>query len=327
MIRARHVRNLSYSSGSGAIRLDIRAFVISTKIPVQLGVPYTCSAMMRIEAWPPPLVRLAVQFLDDKHRVLRRRFGINYGNSQSRQWEEVAVFFHVDPGVAYARLMFARLRESANPHAPIWIDRIYCGQGMSFTYPPTPKVPFEGRLIRVDALGNMERSEHGQFSPVFPRCIFADRQRPDWSVYARQGFNCNMWAATLADVERGAKVGLYSALPLAAFVDRDVRWGYRKFDRLQQNLREILEHPVYRHWLLLYYLDHEKNWEEWDTFSDLYRHLDRLDRHANGQRERPIYVLQGNAGAARMLKHRLPLSEIVGTYIRGFTAGSGWRAV
>lgn len=254
LIRANHVRHLSQTPGSGAIRLGTRALVLSPKMPVVQGQPYTCSAMMRIDAWPPPVVRLAVQFLDGKHRVLHRYFGINYGNSQPDLWEEVAVFFHADPGMTYARLMMARLRESANPQAPIWIDQVYCGQGMSFAQPPEPKVPFEGHLVRVDALGNMARAERGHFKPLFPRCIFADRQRPDWSVYARQGFNCNMWAATLADVERGAKAGLYSALPLAAFVDRDVTWGYRKFDRFEQNLRDILDHPVYRHWLLWYYL-------------------------------------------------------------------------
>ncbi len=82
-------------------------------------------------------------------------------------------------------------------------------------------------------------------------------------------------------------------------------WAYGKLDLLEKTLKKIMASP-YAKYMVGYYMDDEAP-AEYRMIEQVISIVDRLDRDAQGQRQRPIYALEGNAGNALQHLHHIDM--------------------
>ena len=147
--------------------------------------------------------------------------------------------------------------------------------------------------------------------------MFTDQRRPDWTLYTQQGFNCNIWTASVDAAKRTVAAGMNPAFSLAPFVNPR-GWAYRDYDQLEQRLKAIKASPYYEE-LLFVYWDNENAWSAWQPA------VEAVARVRQIMPEIPIYVLQGNHGVARapMPNDDYQMANAVGTYMSGDSGGAG----
>lgn len=279
-------------------------------IPITPGQTYTCGLYFQSQHAPTDFLRLSLSLADGQGQWLRNSPGASdYGYPRPDRWQEAVIVHTAQPDEHALQFLLSRAR-TLSADAPLWVDDLYCGEGVSFAGKPSRKRPFRGGLVRVDRRGHVRiRQADGTWHREFLRCMFA-LGAEDWTVYAANGWNCNMWASSLAAIQRGVDAGLpYAFFQLAQYIHPGA-WAYGNLDRLRADLGAILDSP-YRDHLIGYYLDNEspEQFELAQQVIAVVRELDML----HGQRQRPVYILQGQPGRAPAYRR---LADMTGTYVQ-----------
>ena len=305
----------SYSSvskgGGGSIQLKRGNTAIGPVIPITPGKTYTCGLYFLGQHAPTDFVRLSLKLYNARGDFIKHSNGASdWGYYRPGVWQEAVIIHHARENEWQMRILLSR-DTAIDGSIPVHIDNVYCGEGMSFDQSPSPKKPFHGTLVQVDAAGNVSiRQRDGTFKREFLRCMFT-LNRPDWDHYAKNAWNCNMWASSRNNAEKGVKAGLpYAFFQLAQYIHPGA-WAQGKLDRLRKDLGEILDSP-YADNLIGYYYDNESP-EQFALASQVMSIVAEMDLKA-GKRQRPIYILQGNPG--RQLAYT-DYADITGAYHLG----------
>ena len=326
---AQYDTNLSRTAdGSGSVRLSLGGRADSSVIAVTPGKSYTFAAYMRSNGWPPGNIDMAFGVTDAGGGYIRYggQPGAS-GNSTTNTWQEIAWTVTPDADTHYITLLLGRIYADAGA-GTIWIDEVYFGEGVGFDQPPSPKTPFNGANVQVDALGNYSIFKGGTWQPFFPLCIYADGRRPNWAqVYSNQGFNCDMWGAdtTVQQAKNAVSLfnpdGMMSGIQITQYMGPG-GWAYNRADMLTAQINSIKNAGLMDH-VLHYYFDNENNWTEWAVPHAMTDLVKQLDVSPSGQRAHPIYILQGAYNAARMYRNAggVPMADVTGTYISGENTG------
>ncbi len=306
---------VSMTPGSGAGRLNQRNQVIASPfMKVVPGVTYTLSVLIRTDAKPFLGVSLFGS-LKKQNGQKRNIKGSRITNSQVGIWEESTIFFTPKAHETTFQVKLLFRPDQPRQGGQVWIDDAYLGVQESFSRPPSPKVAFQSDRVKIDALGNYSRKIDGKWQRFFPFCMFTDNRRKDWALYTQQGFNCNIWTASVAAAKRTIHAGMLPAFSLAPYINPH-GWGYRNYRELEKHLRAIKASPYYDD-LLFVYWDNENAWTDWQPAVESVKRVRQI------MPEMPIYVLQGNHGAARAYHNSdYQMSDAVGAYLSGNSGGA-----
>ncbi len=320
----------SRTPGSGEVKVLPGANGIAGPlVKVTPGKVYTFSVFMRSAGLPSGNITLFPEVMTAGGAFVRQvqTAATGYTNSAANKWEESVVVVTADSSMEYLRLRVVRFNPQAS-YADIWIDDAYVGEGVNFLNPPAPKRAFDGANVKVDSLGNFQVKENGVFKPFFPTCIAADQNRADWSVYPRQGFNCDVWGGHAASlVARAKSVGMYSGFQLSQYTNTG-GWAYGNVADLKNTINDLKAKGLSDS-LLFYYWDNEESWTEWANPKNMTDAIKATDVTASGQRMHPIFALNGNFGAARGYTSASgePFVDISGTYASGAANTGGMPAL
>ena len=318
--------------GSGALKMgEQNSKILSEKIPVVPGKTYTLAVYMKDNKWPAGTIKLTPQVYTNTGAFKKNARGTRQAVSGTNMWQESVIFYTAGPDEKFVRLMIIR-KDGPGTKNEIWLDDAYIGEGVGFEQPPVPKKAFHGSKVRVDHLGNFEVLRNHSWEPFFPLCIFADQNRPDWTFYSKQGFNCNMWGASAAQVRKAKNAvsnfnpnGMMSGFSLAPFT-APFGWAYSNLDGLRKRLEDIKDAGLSED-ILTYYWDNEKAFEQWTVPIKVTDLIKQVDTDNKGKRMHPIFALQGNHGVARMYHNgKVQMTDVVGTYLAGDDGGQGGSA-
>lgn len=293
------------------------AMVEGPIVEVAAHQEYTLAIHMWDSGWPPGEVVLFARVVTADGRHIRNLPGSRQVVGAPNNWYEAAVTFVPDDGDTYVRPVVIRLDGPDGLANNLWVDNMFIGKGVGFADPSSPKRPFNGSAVRVDERGQFSVLDGDAWQTIVPICIYADQNNPDldWSKYADQGFNCNMWAAAAVHVAAAAQVGMRSCFDLSAYA-LPQGYAYGRLDDMARQIEGIRAAGLMDS-LLCYYLDNENaaGAGYWDTLVAVVNRVRAIDS------DRPIYVLQGNHGLARSYG-AAGLADVVGTYAAS-TDGAG----
>lgn len=316
------------ADGSGSFRLVTplpeASRVNSKRIAVQGGKTYTYGFYVKTENGPT-YIGAQISLHDETGKTIRNLVSAHGGPSEDGQWQEFALPFTVPDGIESIGLQVYKT-DNTNAGGVAWVDDFYLGEGIGLEQKPSPKKPFAGAHVRVDALGNFEVREAGGWRPFFPLCMFSDNER-DWSVYSKQGWNTIMRAGAAHQVQQAKDAvsefnpdGMKACFSLSPFTFPS-GWAYNDLDDLNKTLGEVFSEGLGDN-LLLYYWDNENNHDQWRVPSDVIDAIRKIDVDAQGQRLHPIYALQGTYNLARVHAAK-GLVDVAGTYFGGTSADMG----
>jgi len=290
---------------------------------------------LRNGAWPPGNVTIFLNVVTASGRYVKQigSGSSRYSNTGPDKWEEAVGILTPDLDVHSITVQMGRLEGAGS--GDIWADDVYFGEGVGFEQPPAAKRAFNGANVRVDPLGNFEVLRSSGCHLFFPLCIFADQNRADWSIYSKQGFNCDMWGGQAANLVQRAKNavssfnpdGMMSGFQIAQYISL-YGWVYNNPADLANTINGLKSSSLINN-ILMYYWDNEEAWRGWDVPKTITDTVKRVDVNASGQRMHPIYVLQGDMGMARTYRDASSrtFADVVGTYTPGSnTAGPGGNA-
>ncbi len=310
------------NDNSGSIKLSkLRKVELKKIFKLKTGKTYSFSVYTKAQSWPSPNIQLAVRYVGGDTFAWTR-----WSNSKIGEWQESTLFFTPQKKGEVIAYIYVPDKIDGKDN-DIWIDDVYLGEGKSFENPPGKKVGFDGKMVRVDALGNIEIKKNGKFEPFFPICIYADNRREDFSIYKKQGFNCNMWSGIYSAVVKSKKAGLLSSFDISAHVI-GASWegtNSKDINVRANNLKKLIkkfEKDGLNDTILFYYYDNEM-WKEWKNLKKIVNAVKSSDRNSKNQRLHPIYMLNGNPGVARKYSNDLVnFMDLTGAYV-----GKGWGAV
>ncbi len=308
--------------GSGSLKLVTTAtsMAFSDFIPIVAGRKYTLSFFAKTINGPTYIGGQVCLYNADK-QFLKNLPSAGGSTTLDDAWQEFAipVFVPDEAGAAFVQVQVYKGPQT-QPDSAAWVDELNFFQGLGLRQPPTDKRSFQGQHVRVDELGNFEVRKHGEWIPFFPLCMYSDNYQ-DWSLYSRQGWNTIIWTGAAHQV-RQAKEAVSDFNPdgmLAGFQISQYTfpsgWAYNDLNDLEKRLREIFDNGLGEQ-LLLYYWDNENNHDQWQVPVDVIRTIHRLDADQSGQRQHPVYALQGEFNIARVHAAR-GLVDVSGTYVDG----------
>lgn len=331
----------SHRGGCSVVITKPGDYAISHLISVSPKQTYTFSFFTKTNSFPQAIPRVIVQlYKTDAYGV--KKWDENVVERQSvtqiNGWQEVVIVLQPKPwqsAVAFKVEIDRQVHDINTPSSSFWISDLYMGKSISFDQPPSAKVPFDGSRVKVDELGNfsIRNVVTGMFDASFPVCVYADMNRPGqntetdwWKSYAKQGFNCNMWAGFPGAVKRGRDNGLMSGYNIADFIAPTSR-NYKNTTLLASQIVSMKTSGLLDN-LLFYYWDNENaELYEWAVPSSVARTIKAKDIDIGGNRMHPIYQLQGNTGLTRkynsigmvsgsMINGTTAISDVIGTYVR-----------
>lgn len=316
------------ADGSGSFRLvsplPESSRVDSKLIPVEGGKSYTFGFYVQSQNGPT-YIGAQISLHDEKGTYLRNLISAHGGADEDGVWNEFALPFTVPEGIASIGLQIYKT-ENTQPGGVVWADDFYLGEGMGLEQPPSPKKPFGGAHVRVDALGNFEVNEAGQWKPFFPLCMFSDNTR-DWSVYSKQGWNTIMWTGAAHQVKQAKDAvsdfnpnGMKAGFSISQYTFPS-GWAYNNLGDLKRKLGEVFQEGLGDN-LLLYYWDNENNHDQWQVPLDVINTIKKLDVDTEGNRLHPIYALQGTYNLARVQAAK-GIVDVSGTYFGGSVSDTG----
>ncbi len=322
-----HDQTVSSKPASGSIRMDKPTGdgFFSPRFTVKPNTHYTCSMLYKGDVWPSTAMRIGVTYFNadnKKIKNIRTASDWNYEKGGEKKWHRAASIFKADRQTKFVRLLMSKPR-SMGENSPVWIDEVYCAEGILAQGKPTPKQAFIGEKVQVYPSGVIVHNG----KRTFPRCMFADHQFQGnlverMKLYVQGGWNCNMWVASLKQADASIKGGMdYFFLALAPYIGHR-GWGLKatNFDidktiaNMLRTIRPILQ--KYPDRVLGYYYDDEDN-TAYGRADKVLAAIAKLDT-VNGKRQRPIYILKGNVGAIREDLHH---ADITGSYTRGGDTG------
>jgi len=291
---------------------------MSDQIEVQPGKRYTFGFYFKT-ANGPSYVGGQISVHDSQGKYLRNDASGFGGTTRDGEWQEYVLPFIAPKDAAFISCQ-AFKADNTKPCGIVWVDEFYLGAGFGLDQPPSPKKPFEGAHVRVDALGNFEIKRKEVWTPIFPLCMFSDNHR-QWSVYSQQGWNTIMWTGAAHQVREAKEAvsdfnpdGMLAGFQISQFTFPS-GWGYNKLDSLREQLKEIFDQGLDDN-LLLYYWDNENNHDQWKVPVDVFDTIKNIDVNSTRQRLHPIYALQGTYNIARVHAAK-GLIDVSGTYFGG----------
>jgi hypothetical protein len=315
---------LSKTEGSGSFKLSDSGSLQSTPFAVTPGLLYTFSAYIRSDGVPGGNVTLFPTSVTSSGGVIRQLEGSAHANSKPGIWEEATITFTPDASTTFVRLEAYRFLAQAGK-GDMWIDDLVLSPGFVLREPPSPKEPFNGSRVRVDALGNFDVLKDGKWQPFFPLCIAADRRRTTFVPLAKQGFNCDAWGGhVLAEAQKARDAGMFIGVQIAQFTNTG-GYAYGRVDLVKAAINDLKAQGLSDS-VLWYYWDNENSSGEFETPRQVIDTIRSLDRDDNGQVMHPIFVLQGNYGMVRATRssNGASLGDVFGTYAPGGnSAGAG----
>lgn len=298
--------------------------VFSDFIPVKGGKLFTFGFYIKTAGGPAVVGGQVSSFGRDKKFIRNLAHG-RASPTQDGEWQESALPVFIPKEAAFVRVEVFKM-ETTQPGSRAWADDLYLGEGIGFEQQPSPKRPFDGADVRVDALGNFEIHKNGKWTPIFPLCIASDNSR-DWSIYSKQGWNTIIWTGAAHQVKQAREAksefnpnGMLAGFSLAQYMFPS-GWAYNNIDDLKAKLREIFDQGLGEN-LLLYYWDNENNYDQWQVPVSVINTIRSIDVDSSGRRRRPIFALQGEFNIARLHAAR-GLVDVSGTYVGGGVAATG----
>jgi len=334
--------SVSYQNdGTGSIRLfyggNEQAYdrIVSRQaIPVIPGETYTFSVMTKTESWPTAVFYLDVFVTDSNGNWISNsivKTGGVASNTKPGVWEESSIFFTPKPGTNYIGVSIGMLYEQQVEGADRaeWFDDFYVGKGRGFKEPYEKKLEFNGSVTRVDDLGNIQILKNGQWTPFFPLAIFAHGNRPDWSIYSKQGFNMNIWAVDASQVQKAKLAtsefnpdGMLSGFSTSQYI-QPYAWGYNDTGHMLDFINDLKSQGLMDE-IVFYFQDNERNHGAWYTPEIFARIIYDNDKDSQGKNMHPIYQLNGHPGVARKFNSdRAHIADITGNYVGLGELGTG----
>lgn len=311
-----------------AFRVRPKAIFHSPPFEVKPNTTYSCVVDFRGDTWPSTSLRFSLAFYRGGKHLSNANTASTwmYRHDQVGEWREAVNVFKTPPTTNRVRLLMSRFEDS-NPDQPtLMSSAVYCHEGNYWDGGPDPKIAFDGSKVKVTHDGLLIIDG----KPEFLRCMFLDSSGTEavkaalWPKFAANGWNCNMWAPNEKNLRIAAEAGIpYGFLAIAPYFHNKSSppqrgWAYGQLDKLESTLKQILRSPRADN-LVGYYFDDESH-GEYALKEKIVQLIDRLDRDANGKRQRPMYFLEGNSGAALQHMHHM---DMVGTYAGGNTGGAG----
>ncbi len=321
---------VSRDEGTGSFRMTTpypsteRSYAGSSGlIPVESGKVYTFSAYTKTDAWPSILKMYSANYDANRNFIANNNEFARIAVSLENEWQENTQFIVPDINTKYLQIKIIRT-PAPRDDGHIWLDNFYFGEGIGFEQPPTPKVPFEGGMTRVDELGNVELFKNGRWESFFPICVYGDPYA-DYNVFSQQGFNCSMTGANDLLKYKNAisdfnPDGMYAGFNITAYVEP----GSASFNNtvlMSQRLMYIKNAGLMDH-LLWYYWDNETDQSVYDTWKNVTDTIKAFDVDESGKRLHPIYALLGERGITRMYG-KAKFVDIFGDYMNVGHSGTG----
>ncbi len=308
---------VSATEGSGSIRLSKAAenwmlcdrITSNFRLLVEAGKTYTLSFKTKTDTFPPPIVE-ASGALYGENGFIENSDGTMCASSAKGVWEENYVIIRIPDNemIKYLKIKLL-LMPKHSISAPVWIDDVRFVKGVALP-PRSPKKRFDGSLVRVDRLGNIEIRKGDRFAPFFPIGVYTDEKREDWSIYSKMGFNTNMWASNAYEIQKAKDAGLYSFMQIVQYIvpvgeDWIPQDPVKKIAHLHKILRTIRKKGL-GDALLAYYVDNE-----FYHLRPAFTKIVDIVRQEDGG-ARPLYMLSGAYGLARIYNRYV---DFTGTYV------------
>lgn len=310
----------SRTTGSGSFKFTARnQSAISSVVAVTPGQPYTLSAFIKTAAWPSGNVSLFPLEMDAGGGFVRfMGESLTIGApGQPNSWQEVATVIVPTGSTRYIALGANRADEQFVGSGDMWMDDLTITPGVQTRAPNPNRTAFNGAQTRVDALGNWEVLENGQWKAWFPFCIAANINRTNYQVLANQGFNCDIWSGFEAfGAEKAKSAGMRSFFQLAQYTQPG-GWSYRDFAQLSNKIREINASPA-GDYVAGYWWDNEAPWGQFTDYEQVMRTVQNEDR-LNGVRRRPIVQLLNSTYSRAFANNGSDFSDV----LAGYTPGGG----
>ncbi|HHD72827.1 MAG TPA: hypothetical protein ENL02_02790, partial [Epsilonproteobacteria bacterium] len=290
-------------------------------IPVSEGAWYVIHGYMYVNSLPASVVRYYVAYMHQGKQLDIPAYPM-LSVSKAGAWEEfiLPVYIKKDLNITDIRIVF---RDVGSPDleslqsGKVWIDDLSIQQvdGSDILYgvtKPSKKIAFEGKLVRVDALGNFALLHQGTYEPFLPVIIYPDNGSDQWRRYQQHGFNtviCN----SPEEARKAVEAGMYWIWDLYGYgiYDNDES-GLQRFVKEYQKLKK--EAPSILKKLVYFYWDNERYrvFESLKKFTDT---IKSIDRDPEGTRNRPIAMqLSFSTGSAHYSNTAYRLVDLQGLY-------------
>ncbi len=301
----------SHDSGTGSTYLE-NSGILENKndgilskflIPVIAGKTYTLSFWTKTKVWPSSTIQAFGSFYDANGDYIINSNGSRCSNSKKDEWEQSFVKITVPNN---SKIKYFAIRAVMNLNdisTKVWIDDFKLTEGINLPA-RSQKNAFDGSKTSVDTLGNIKIDG----ADFFPIGIYADRDRDDWSIYANQGFNVNMWSSNTQELQKASDAGLKSAMQIVQYMIGDKSWipgnDEAKLVALGTTMDAMLASPNIDD-LLFYYIDNE--------FYHLKPIVSEVANLVKSKDEsRPIYMLNGDYALPRKYND---VVDLTGAYV------------
>ncbi len=359
-INSLYTNTQSYDTNPGSIVID----AVNSKVAEQTFVApspgvYTFSWKMKAHnLCPGPIVEASVKFNGAPEEL--NGTGASFALSQlddpttteDEGWQECTFFVKVPEGTNSVTIQFRkRIPTEGNATYSVYIDNVYFGAGRSFDSHRVCKKPFESSQVFIDALGNVEVFENGQWQPLFVFGMAGEVCSPKLDIYKNQGFNTITRLSARSQLQCVADAGLWGCFSLGTFIDdsltdnnnnngyanganKQMLTNLRAISGVDSDLERIPGVQDLNDNILYYYFDleeHDYRW--WSPLANNIEAVKQLEDAIYGEVRHPQYILNGTFGIARqynnehLLDNDTPdnfatdyqydymLGDITGTYI------------
>jgi hypothetical protein len=301
-------------------KLSIPASQVDTPlIAVTPGTEYTFS--LTISSDVAHLMGAMIIGIYDASKTFLQNYGGSYqATMAANDWENVSILYTAQAGESYVKLKYTRLPAGQGPtdSGTLWMSGFSFTAGITVGSPASPKQAFDGSMVRVDPLGNWSVLRNGTWQPYTVLGIYNDSSVNSLQTYSNQGFNtivCNTFSLLRLQEAQAAVSpfnpnGMMSMIDISPFIDpRGVY--YDNLPLLQQNLATLEASPLLSQ-VLCFYWDNERfnNYTVTQAVTNLVK---AYDTNAAGQRQHPIYMLDGQEGLNPLYDSMV---DVVGDYAR-----------
>lgn len=201
------------------------------------------------------------------------------------------------------RMVIARPTDSPDRNGTVFCEDPLVVDAQDFTWEYRKKEAFVTDMISVSPWGLFTIRDE----PVVPLGIMADRRRTlgEMRRLRAQGFNTNMWAASMKQARLAVEADMYFMLPLSPYLWHK-GWAYKKWPQLASWYRSILDSGL-GEYCLGFYFDNEAYREH----TTIQKGVSIIRNDITDQY--PIYSLNGNYGLAAK-QAQMNWADCVGTY-------------
>jgi hypothetical protein len=288
-------------------------------IAVTPGTQYTFS--LYIDADVPHLMgAMNLGTYDASKSFLQNYLGSYESTMASHDWEKISILYTAQPGEYYVELKYMRLPAGQGPTdgGTLWMYDFNFTTGITVGPSPSSKRGFYGNMVRVDPLGNWYVPRNGTWQPYTVLGIYNDTSVNSLQTYSNQGFNTIVSNTfSLARLEQAQDAvssfnpnGMMSMIDISPFIDPRGTY-YDDLPLLQQDLVSLEKSPMLSQ-VLCFYWDNEQ-YDNYTAAQAVTNLVKAYDINAAGQRQHPIYMLDGQQGLNPLYDSMV---DVVGDYVR-----------